>query len=125
MRGNFHLMKALADHTRVGPGLRIKSLLTFNQRLKNKSEIDKELKEWSFHLDSKLVELEGRVLPAEIIYFGKNRCVQLEENTDWNFQMQQHPQLIAGQLKDWVAVIPIRCEREASVCIYSLDTFFV
>lgn len=33
MRTNFKLMTALAEHTRMGPNLRVKKLLAFSQRL--------------------------------------------------------------------------------------------
>ena len=39
MRGNFNLMKALAEYTRVGPESRVERLNNFNRRLKNEQTV--------------------------------------------------------------------------------------
>jgi aubergine len=39
MRANFHLMRALDAHTKIGPDMRIKRLLNFNRRLTSTPEV--------------------------------------------------------------------------------------
>jgi aubergine-like protein len=39
MRSNYRLMSALAEHTRMGPSLRVKKLLAFSQRLNNEPNV--------------------------------------------------------------------------------------
>jgi aubergine-like protein len=39
MRENFNLMRALAEHTRVGPNIRMQKLLAFNKRLQSVPEV--------------------------------------------------------------------------------------
>lgn len=67
MRSNFRLMKAVAEHTRIGPGQRIRRLLDFNQRLKRTPEAMEVLKEWNMTLAQDLIEFTGRELPPERI----------------------------------------------------------
>lgn len=65
-------MKAMAVHTQINPDMRTKKLLTFNRRLTNTPESIATLNEWNLALDPKLVELVGRELPKEFIYFANN-----------------------------------------------------
>lgn len=53
MRDNFHLMNALAKHTRVAPKSRIDKLLTFNRRLRSVPAIVQELTDWNLKLDDR------------------------------------------------------------------------
>lgn len=108
-------MKALSEHTRVAPTARIQKLLDFNRRLQTNPEVVKDLQEWTFQLDTNLVELTGRVLQPEKIYFGNRQEVQLGDDADWNFKLQDNPQLKAGQLTNWVAIVPARHDKEAKV----------
>ena len=39
MRMNFHLMKSLADHTRIGPNDRVDKLLKFNRQLNDSDSV--------------------------------------------------------------------------------------
>lgn len=39
MRANFHLMKSLAVHTKIGPDVRIQKLLNFNRRFTQTKEV--------------------------------------------------------------------------------------
>lgn len=70
-RENFHLMRALADHTRVGPQGRIEKLMEFSRRLKNSQESMNEIRRWDLNFSDSLVRFAGRVLPPETIVGGK------------------------------------------------------
>lgn len=39
MRANFKLMRALDNHTKIGPDVRIQKLLAFNRRFTQKKEV--------------------------------------------------------------------------------------
>lgn len=65
-------MKAMAVHTQINPDMRTKKLLTFNRRLANTAESIATLNEWNLELDPKLVDIVGRELPKEFIYFANN-----------------------------------------------------
>lgn len=70
-RENFHLMRALADHTRVGVDKRIQKLNEFAQRLRKCPEAISELKSWDLNIADQLVRFQGRTLPQENIVGGK------------------------------------------------------
>lgn len=73
MRSNFQLMRAMSEHTRVNPEMRIRKLMDFNLRLRTTPETQKELSGWQMDLDNKLLEFTGRVLPREKINLGGSR----------------------------------------------------
>lgn len=73
MRNNFRLMKTCSDYTRLGPRDRIQKLLQFNQRIANTKASSEVLIEYNMDLSKNLVEVEGRLLNAEKIFFGDNR----------------------------------------------------
>lgn len=63
-------MKAMGEHTRMGPQGRINQLLAFNRRLLLTKESMKALTQWQMTLGEKLIEVPGRQLPFETIRFG-------------------------------------------------------
>jgi aubergine len=70
MRANFRLMKAMSDHTRLSPDLRIKRLMVFNNRLNSTPESLQVLEDWQMRLDNRLVEFPGRIIKKQTIKFG-------------------------------------------------------
>lgn len=69
----FRLMRAVADHTRVGPTERIQKYLAFNARLQQSKECQKHFEDWGFKPDTNLVRVQGRVLERETILLGDKR----------------------------------------------------
>lgn len=69
-RLNFRMMRAMADHTRLNPDRRIERLETFNRRLQTSPESMEVFKTWQMELDRRLIDLPGRLLPQEMIFFS-------------------------------------------------------
>lgn len=63
-------MKAMSEHTRVGPAGRINKLIDFNRRLRMSPESSQVLRDWNLELSQELVKVPARVLPNENIVFG-------------------------------------------------------
>ncbi|XP_001605719.1 piwi-like protein Siwi [Nasonia vitripennis] len=120
MRGNFQLMRALAEHTRIAPEARMRRLLAFNNRLRSKPEVIQDFKEWNFDLESNLVELPGRVLPMETIYFGSKKV--LLKQADWTVDVQDAVPVSCRPLKDWVAIVPNKSSESAKAFIELIIT---
>ena len=114
MRNNFHLMKALATHTKLSPQTRINKLMHFNQRLLSTQNVVKEFNQWDFKLDNRLVEVKGRVLPQQDLFTGNNQTIK-NNNCDWNFEMQGKAFFKGLPLKDWGAIIPNNAKLDAEV----------
>lgn len=72
-RTDFNFMRAMADHTRVGPQPRINKLIAFNQRLQGTPDSMTVLREWQLELDRSLVKVEGRELKKQEIVFGNKQ----------------------------------------------------
>lgn len=70
-RENFQLMRALADHTRIGPPQRIQKLQEFSRRMRSSPDVIQELRRWDLNIADSLLKIQGRVLPPETIIGGK------------------------------------------------------
>lgn len=110
---NFRLMKAVAEHTRVGPANRIQRLMRFNERLRNTPDSMRILTEWELRLDKNLVEVLGRELPFEPIVFGNQREAPGTLDADWTRDFRNNKLFTVNDLNNWHLVTPKRCEREA------------
>ncbi|XP_063893516.1 piwi-like protein Siwi isoform X1 [Helicoverpa armigera] len=114
MRANFKLMRALDNHTKIGPDVRIQKLLKFNQRLTSCREVVKEMGDWSLTLSHELVSFKGRQLPPENIVQGNNAKYPAGDTTEgWTRDMRSKPLLDISQLPSWVVITPERQRRDA------------
>ncbi|XP_076679730.1 aubergine isoform X3 [Andrena cerasifolii] len=104
MRENFHLMNALAKHTRVAPKSRIDKLLAFNRRLRSMPEVVQELTDWNLKLDDRLVNIPGRILPQENIVLGNNRKAPAGQFADWGRELHSKPLFSCTHLSNWVVI---------------------
>lgn len=103
MRENFHLMKALATHTRVSPVSRIDKLMRFNERLRQETKVLEELKDWNMKLDRNLLEVPARILPCEKLVFANNNMITCMGG-DWTRQMQKARLVHSVHLRNWVLI---------------------
>ncbi|XP_063698509.1 protein aubergine-like [Culicoides brevitarsis] len=113
MRSNFRLMKAVAEHTRIGPAQRIRRLLDFNQRLKRTPEAMDVLKEWNMTLAQDLIEFTGRELPPEKIVCN-DREIPGNAEADWTRDFRNCLLYTVVHLNNWHLVALTRCQREAN-----------
>ncbi|KAK4886012.1 hypothetical protein RN001_002283 [Aquatica leii] len=112
-RANFQLMRALAEHTRVGPSQRITHLMKFSDRLRQKPEIVNELKQFDLELARNLVELPGRILPPERIKCGDNIEYVANQEADWTRELRSNPMVSSAPLEMWVVVCNNRLTDKA------------
>lgn len=114
MRSDFRMMRAMADHTRLNPDRRIERLETFNKRLQTSPESMEVFKTWQMELDRRLVELPGRLLPQEMIFFSTTaNGVQAGEQADWTAHFRNNPMFATVRLNRWYLIVPNRATREA------------
>lgn len=80
MRANFHLMEAIAKHTRVPPSERVNKLESgFMTNLMTKCR--SELETWNMAFEKRLIEFPGRVLAPEKIIIGGGKNIIVDANT--------------------------------------------
>ena len=58
-------MKDLHQHTRISPAVRAHQLEKFMNELQSNTEAQKEQSCWKMCFDKNLLQMQGRVLPAE------------------------------------------------------------
>ncbi|PBC29299.1 Protein piwi [Apis cerana cerana] len=120
MRDNFHLMRTLAEYTRVSPAARIDKLMVFNRRLRDKPSIVRELNEWNLHLDEKLVDVPARFLQPEKIVLGSGRTVSAGQYADWTRELHNKPLYNIARLTNWVVICMGRMRRDVERFIQTL-----
>lgn len=121
MRDNFHLMRALSEHTRVAPRARIDKLMVFNRRLRSEKAITEELKNWNLKLDEQLVSIPARILPQETIVLGGERKVPSGEFADWTRELQNKHMFNPVTLNNWVVVCMNRARRDVDRLVSTLQ----
>ncbi|KDR24113.1 Protein piwi, partial [Zootermopsis nevadensis] len=124
MRGNFNVMRDLAEHTRVGPQGRMDRLNAFNRRLLKEQNVRTDLLEWNMRLADKLIEFQGRVLPQEKILQGGHQGQEVKYDagplTDWTKELRSNPMLVIPALNNWVVICPNRLRRDAQNFVSTL-----
>ncbi|XP_072749507.1 piwi-like protein Siwi [Anoplolepis gracilipes] len=103
MRENFHLMRALATHTRVSPESRIEKLIRFNDRLRQEARVTDELKDWNMRLERNLLEVPARILPPETLTFANNYTIPCNRG-DWTRDMHKARLYHSICLRNWVII---------------------
>ncbi|CAH0406951.1 unnamed protein product [Chilo suppressalis] len=114
MRANFQLMKALDSHTKIGPDVRIKKLLSFNRRFTQTPQVVEELATWSLRLSNNLIKFKGRQLPTENIVQGEDARYPAGDTTEgWTRDMRSKNLLSIARVQSWVVITPERQRRDA------------
>ncbi|CAG9813111.1 unnamed protein product [Phaedon cochleariae] len=107
-RENFQLMRAMADHTRIGPTKRMEKLNEFSMRMRRSPEALAEVRKWDLDLADRLVRFQGRVLPQETIVGGNNAKYPAGPQADWTRELRALPMFVAGQIPRFAVVCPVK-----------------
>ncbi|GJQ76571.1 aub [Trypoxylus dichotomus] len=111
-RANFQLMRALSEHTRVGPAIRIEKLRRFSQRLRTNEKIMTELRTWDMQLAEDLIQFDARVLPPENIICGAGNY-SAGDQVNWTRDVRSRKQFTETSLDGWVIITPQRLKTAA------------
>lgn len=114
MKNNRQLMRAIADHTRLAPEPRIERLRTFHRRLDGAQSSKEVLKSWNLQLDSKLIELPGRIIRPEAILFANKKRYVCDKNADWNREFRNNSMFVQKEVRRWYVIVPQRFSRETN-----------
>ncbi|XP_074036820.1 piwi like RNA-mediated gene silencing protein aubergine isoform X2 [Leptinotarsa decemlineata] len=119
-RENFQLMRALADHTRVGPVGRIAKLREFSNRMQNCPEVIQELRNWDLNLAKDLIRFQGRSLQQETILGGGNAKYFSGQKADWTRDLRVSPMISPAEFKKFVVICPAKFKRGCQDFLYQL-----
>nr|CAH7761897.1 unnamed protein product [Callosobruchus chinensis] len=120
-RENIHLMRALADHTRIGPPQRIQKLKEFSDRLNRCPEAMQELKRWDLKFSQDIVKFQGRVLAPETIVGGGNQKYTAGTQANWTRDLRNLPMFEPGQMSRLAVICPTRFRQPCNDFIVCLQ----
>ncbi|KAL9646069.1 hypothetical protein ABK040_007948 [Willaertia magna] len=104
MKADFHRQREIRKHSGLGPTARLKKISDLNNKSNNTDAFVKALKGWNVEIESKPLELKGRVLPVEKILFGDKKEVTVSMPTaSWNVKDKLYKPI---DIKEWLIVFP-------------------
>lgn len=110
-RSDFKVMKDLAVHTRVAPNEREKSFRKFVENINSTPEARNHLSRWGLHLEPAIVQVGGRKLNPEKVFFKKKFVVS--EEADWGRDSVKENVISAVTLKNWLVMFTRRDQSKA------------
>lgn len=122
MRANFHMMKAMAEHTQMDPEKRSHRLLQFATKLQESETSKKQLKDFSCDIERQLVSFNGRALKQETMLFGNNQSSVNDNRVDWTVAWRKNSMYLSVPLKRWVVMYPKRCVNESQSFLELMKT---
>ncbi|ESO08140.1 hypothetical protein HELRODRAFT_75625, partial [Helobdella robusta] len=113
IKSNFHSMRELSTHTRLGPHERSGKIEQLHQQIRRSQNAMKDLANWNLSLNPNLLTIEARTLEAEQIFLGIKGSARENpkvcfSNADWSRDMRALNLLTPIRLERWAMVIPKR-----------------
>ncbi|XP_073321445.1 piwi-like protein 1 [Pagrus major] len=118
MRADFTIMKDLHGHTKLSPGQREERLNKFVMNIQKDADAQAELDKWGLNFDKKLLNLNGRVLPAEKIFQGSRSYEPWK--AEWAKEMRGIPLISAPPLDNWIILHTRRNGNEAQSLLQTI-----
>jgi len=113
MRNDSNVMRDLKASTGLYPTERAKQILSFTRESAQNKDFAEVLKKWEFELDPRLIQLPGRVLPAEKVKFGNQNEVSVKmPSASWDIRTT--PLFKAVNVQNWIVVCPPRSRNETN-----------
>ena len=121
VHSDFTVMRDLAVHTRVGPDGRMQTLNKFIARINKQEDVKLELGGWGLKFADSLLQLNARVLPAEIIHQGRNASYTYDPSkADWDRELRGKHLIDAVRLDNWLFLYTMRDEQNAQAFLTAL-----
>ncbi|XP_026801499.1 piwi-like protein 1 [Pangasianodon hypophthalmus] len=102
MRNDFNIMKDLSTHTRLTPEQRENRLNRFISNMSKNASAQTALSTWGLSFENKLLNVTGRVLPAERILQGARAFEYNPWAADWSKEMRGLPLISSMPLENWL-----------------------
>ena len=105
MRSDYKVMREVGSITRVAPEARKQNLIKLIRNIKNNPEAEAHLTNWGLNLADEPIEIEGRVLNKDKLFFGNRNEVATSAN--FTREASTYAMLTTIPLKNWVII----CEK--------------
>lgn len=110
MRSDFNVMKDVGSHTRLTPSQRNVSLNKFINNILNSVEALKYLEKWGLEIDTNLLQLTGRLLQPETIYWGNGGKQSAGPKANFSNHIDREKLRAACDLNEWILICTKRDE---------------
>ncbi|XP_023249891.1 piwi-like protein 1 [Seriola lalandi dorsalis] len=121
MRSDYNIMKDLSGHTRLSPEQREGRLNRFVTNIQKNADAQAELDKWGLNFDKQLLNLTGRMLPAERIFQGSRSYGYNPTAADWSREMRGVPLIHSPPLNNWLIFYTRRNTNEAQSLLQTLN----
>ncbi|XP_029294816.1 piwi-like protein 1 [Cottoperca gobio] len=121
MRADFNIMKDLNQHTRLDPQQREGRLNSFVSNIQKNTDAHAEMDKWGLNFDKQLLNLTGRVLPAERIFQGSKSYEYNPWQAEWTKEMRGVPLISSPTLENWLMFYTRRNCNEAQSLLQNLN----
>ncbi|KAG7332045.1 hypothetical protein KOW79_003879 [Hemibagrus wyckioides] len=121
MRSDFNIMKDLSAHTRLTPEQRENRLSRFINNMSKNANAQASLSTWGLSFENKLLNLTGRVLPAERILQGARAYEYNPWAADWSKEMRGLPLISSMPLENWLMFYTRRNAEVAHSLLQTLN----
>ncbi|KAM8759484.1 piwi-like protein 1 [Acanthopagrus schlegelii] len=121
MRADFTIMKDLSGHTKLTPAQREERLNKFVMNIQKNTDAQAELDKWGLNFDKMLLNLNGRVLPAEKIFQGSRSYMYDPWTAEWAKEMRGMSLISAPPLDNWIIFHTRRNGNEAQSLLQTLQ----
>ncbi|XP_045133074.1 piwi-like protein Ago3 [Portunus trituberculatus] len=109
LKADFHVMKDVAQHTRITPNVRHASLRSFIKNVNENEEAHKILADWGLSLQDNSLPFEGRICAPETIIFGSQE-VAGSQLADWGRESSREKVIMPVDLmpRRWLVIFSPR-----------------
>ncbi|KAL1122035.1 hypothetical protein AAG570_003441 [Ranatra chinensis] len=111
LRNDMKVMKDIATCTRISPMQRKHALNQFIKNVNSNENARLILDSWGLVLEDGIVNLQGRLLDPEDIYFGDKKLVKGSVMAEWSRALTSSSVLSAIELVNWMIVCLRRDEK--------------
>ena len=87
-REDFHVMRDIAEHTRIKPDQRGRQLKSFMDELSNKPECQDIMNSWGIQFSSNILSFDARVAPPEKIFQKNSSYSYRPGDAEWSREMK-------------------------------------
>ncbi|MCL4130653.1 UNVERIFIED_CONTAM: hypothetical protein GTU68_053210 [Idotea baltica] len=106
---------------RMTPDRRVMALKKFNSDLFGNEKVKKELDQWGLKLEPNMAQIQGRVLPEELITQGGKSFNYQQNTADWSREMRNLRLNTPLNLTNWACIYPGRFSNDARELVSTLQ----
>ncbi|KAL4223114.1 Piwi-like protein 1 [Mactra antiquata] len=122
VRSDYSVMKDVAQHTRVAPSGRERTLTGFINQLNRNEKVRQEMGGWGLRFSDSLVPANARIMPKErVLQDGGAELIYKAEDADWSRDMRGKKLITSVHLQNWCVIFFKRNNGQAQDFVQTLS----